>query len=110
MAPPARQDVPDRHGPGRIIDDKELKDSLARAKPYREWIGRSGSNSTPFRRLRKDRGCPGDTARSPAGLRLYTQEDIKVIIGLMIQNGEEATGSMGTDSPCRSVEQEQDPV
>ena len=23
---------------GRIIDDKELKDSLAKAKPYREWI------------------------------------------------------------------------
>ena len=25
---------------GRIIDDKELKDTLARAKPYREWIER----------------------------------------------------------------------
>jgi len=27
---------------GRIIDDKELKDSLASAKPYAEWIERSG--------------------------------------------------------------------
>ena len=28
----------------------------------------------------------------------YTQEDIKVILEPMVQNGEEATGSMGTDS------------
>jgi glutamate synthase (NADPH/NADH) large chain len=36
---------------GRIIDDLELKDSLAKAKPYREWIEKSASSLTKLKRL-----------------------------------------------------------
>jgi len=32
---------------GRIVDDKELKDSLASSKPYREWIEKSASSWMP---------------------------------------------------------------
>ncbi len=84
---------------GRIIDDKELKDSLANAKPYREWIEKI--------RIKLDEvPCNGVQTSGEAATSVldrqqafgYTQEDIKVILEPMVQNGEEATGSMGTDS------------
>ncbi|MBT9521819.1 MAG: glutamate synthase subunit alpha, partial [Dechloromonas sp.] len=83
---------------GRIIDDKELKDSLANAKPYREWIEKI--------RIKLDEvPAPHEKCSAPTASLLdrqqafgYTQEDVKIILEPMVQNGEEATGSMGTDS------------
>ncbi len=83
---------------GRIIDDMELKDSLAKAKPYREWIEKI--------RIRLDElPAPAEKVEAATASMLdrqqafgYTQEDIKIILEPMVQNGEEATGSMGTDS------------
>ncbi|MBW7901152.1 MAG: glutamate synthase large subunit [Rhodocyclaceae bacterium] len=83
---------------GRIIDDRELKDSLANAKPYREWIEKI--------RIRLDE-LPV-VSESPEAARAslldrqqafgYTQEDIKFILEPMAAAGEEATGSMGNDA------------
>src|SRR6185369_16252476 len=84
---------------GRIVDDKELKDSLASAKPYAEWIERI--------RVKLD---DVDTEQTPT-LRsavplldrqqafAFTQEDLKIIMEPIAANGEEPVGSMGNDSP-----------
>jgi hypothetical protein len=82
---------------GRIIDDDELKRTLATAKPYREWIDRSrvALDALPD---------PAPPPRSEVSLLDrqqafgYTQEDMKIILAPMAQNGEEATGSMGNDA------------
>src|SRR4029078_12076861 len=82
---------------GRIIDDKELKDSLASAKPYAEWIERI--------RVKLDDGDTEQTPtlRSPAPLLdreqaiAFTQEDLKIIMEPIAANGEEPVGSMGND-------------
>ncbi|RIX48544.1 MAG: glutamate synthase large subunit [Rhodocyclales bacterium GT-UBC] len=83
---------------GRIIDDKELKESLAKAKPYREWIEkiRIKLDEVPAPAEQCDKATASLLDRQQAFG--YTQEDIKVILEPMVQNGEEATGSMGTDS------------
>ena len=83
---------------GRIIDDKELKDSLANAKPYREWIEKI--------RIKLDELPVVSESKEDSAVSLldcqqafgYTQEDIKFILEPMAANGEEATGSMGNDS------------
>ncbi len=82
---------------GRIIDDAELKRTLATAKPYREWIDRS--------RIALDAlPDPAPPTRSTVPLLDrqqafgYTQEDMKIILAPMAANGEEATGSMGNDA------------
>ncbi len=83
---------------GRIIDDKELKDALANAKPYREWIEKI--------RIKLDEiDCDSPAMANPSPSLLdcqqafgYTQEDIKFILGPMAQSGEEALGSMGNDA------------
>jgi len=83
---------------GRIIDDKELKDTYANAKPYKQWIEsvrikldelnkeeEEGKNATKLLDLQQAFG--------------YTQEDLKFLMSPMAVNAEEATGSMGNDSP-----------
>jgi glutamate synthase (NADPH/NADH) large chain len=84
---------------GRIIDDKELKETLASAKPYREWVERIS--------VKLDELPPPQETRDPANESLldrqqafgYTQEDTKFLLAPMAALGEEATGSMGNDSP-----------
>jgi len=84
---------------GRIIDDEELKNTLAGAKPYAEWIERI--------RVKLDEVETEKTPPLKSAVRMldrqqafgYTQEDIKFIMTPMAMNGEEPVGSMGNDSP-----------
>ncbi|OGA41287.1 MAG: glutamate synthase subunit alpha, partial [Betaproteobacteria bacterium RIFCSPLOWO2_12_FULL_68_19] len=84
---------------GRIVDDKELKDSLAGAKPYAEWIERI--------RVKLDEVESEKTPPLKSTVALldrqqafaYTQEELKFIMEPMAANGEEPVGSMGNDSP-----------
>src|SRR5438552_1327616 len=84
---------------GRIIDDEELKNTLAGAKPYAEWIDRI--------RVKLDEVETEKTPPLKSSVRMldrqqafgYTQEDIKFIMTPMATNGEEPVGSMGNDSP-----------
>jgi glutamate synthase (NADPH/NADH) large chain len=88
---------------GRIVDDKELKDSLASARPYAEWIERIRvkldeveSEKTP---PLKSQVAALDRQQAFA----YTQEDLKFIMQPMAANGEEPVGSMGNDSPLAVI-------
>ena len=83
---------------GRIIDDKELKETLASARPYAEWIERI--------RVKLDEVETEKTPplKSPVALLDrqqafgYTQEDLKFQMEPMAANGEEPVGSMGNDA------------
>ena len=84
---------------GRIIDDKELKESLAGARPYPEWIERI---RVKLDEVETERTPPLKSAVSLLDRQqafAYTQEDIKFIMTPIAQNGEEPVGSMGNDSP-----------
>ncbi len=83
---------------GRIIDDKELKDTFANAKPYKQWIQ---SVRIKLGELKPEAAEPPSTLPLLDRQQLfgYTQEDLKFLIAPMAVQGEEATGSMGNDSP-----------
>jgi glutamate synthase (NADPH) large chain len=97
---------------GRIIDDKELKDTYANAKPYKAWINsvriklneiklsesQLGANrAKDLPAAQGEKAVPSMLDRQQAFG--YTQEDIKFLMTPMALTGEEATGSMGNDSP-----------
>ena len=84
---------------GRIVDDKELKDTLAAAKPYREWIERIRVklDDVESDKLQPERSAVSLLDRQQAFA--YTQEDIKFLMTPMAVNGEEPVGSMGNDTP-----------
>ncbi|MFC6282616.1 MULTISPECIES: glutamate synthase-related protein [Polaromonas] len=91
---------------GRMIDDEEIKATLAHSKPYKQWIEnlRIKLDDVPQKAAASD-GATKNLAASNITLLDrqqafgYTQEDIKFLMSPMAANGEEATGSMGNDSP-----------
>ncbi|MCW5890012.1 MAG: glutamate synthase large subunit [bacterium] len=85
---------------GRIVGDEELKESIATRKPYRTWLDM-------HLRLVGDLPAPADVppAYMPDTLLTrqqafgYTIEDLRILMTPMALNGQEAVGSMGTDTP-----------
>ena len=84
---------------GRIVDDEELKHSIATAKPYGKWLR---EYMVPLAEVPEAGHVPGpdhETLLHRQQAFGYTLEDLKYILGPMSNNGEEALGSMGTDTP-----------
>ena len=94
---------------GRIIGDDEVKKQLASAKPYRQWIEKSRYfvDEMPEVKAREKLAAPLLDLQQAFG---YTQEDFKFIIEPMAVNGEEATGSMGNDSPLPVLSSKNKPL
>ncbi len=82
---------------GRIIDDAEIKQSLAQAKPYKAWIDQSRYTLAALPKVEAKQTMVASLLDSQQAFG-YTQEDIKFVMQPMIANGEEASGSMGNDS------------
>ncbi|WP_425253057.1 glutamate synthase-related protein [Janthinobacterium sp. NFX145] len=91
---------------GRIIDDQELKNTYANAKPYKAWINsvrikldeiKLAEGQAKLDRAQGEKEQPSLLDRQQAFG--YTQEDLKFLMAPMAVAGEEATGSMGNDSP-----------
>jgi glutamate synthase domain-containing protein 2/glutamate synthase domain-containing protein 1/glutamate synthase domain-containing protein 3 len=85
---------------GRIISDEEIKQEIASAKPYDQWLK---ENVVRFADL------PDVAEHEPPVNHLatlqrlqafgYSFEDLRVNIGPMAQNNIQPVGSMGTDTP-----------
>jgi glutamate synthase (NADPH) large chain len=83
---------------GRIIDDKELKDSLASAKPYAEWIDRIRVKLDELPEPKEKRDSSRERLLDRQQAFAYTQEDVKFQLVPMAQAGEDPVGSMGNDA------------
>ncbi|HNA02469.1 MAG TPA: glutamate synthase-related protein [Rhodocyclaceae bacterium] len=94
---------------GRIVDDEELKNQFASAKPYRQWIEnvriRLGDIPVPA----NERNFP-ETLLDRQQAFGYTQEDIKFLMAPMAISGEEGIGSMGNDSPLAVLSDKNKPL
>ncbi len=88
---------------GRLIDDKEIKDTYANAKPYKAWINsvRIKLNEIKLADIKTRTSAEKTTASLLDRQQAfgYTQEDLKLLMSPMALNAEEAIGSMGNDSP-----------
>ena len=82
---------------GRIIDNEELKDSLAKAKPYRDWIAQSRTHMSDLPKVEAKLELEAELLDAQQAFG-YSQEDIKFLMTPMASSGEEAVGSMGNDS------------
>ncbi len=88
---------------GRIISDEEIKTSLARANPYRDWLKRTQIvlEELPPVEARASRTDVALLDRQQAFG--YSQEDLKLLMAPMAVTGQEAVGSMGTDTPISAL-------
>lgn len=85
-------------GKGRIIDDQEIKSSLAAQRPYADWVR---DNSVYLQQLPERE----HVAHSAASVRRrqrafgYTEEELKILLSPMAAAGAEPLGAMGSDTP-----------
>src|SRR5438132_9788652 len=94
---------------GRIIDDAELKHEIATEKPYRQWLNENVVRLADL---------PGHPVPAPSHETVllrqqvfgYTHEDLRILMGPMAKSGEEAIGSMGTDTPLAVLSDRQPPL
>ena len=90
-------------GEGRIISDEEIKAQLSAAKPYREWLERSQlilEDLPPVEARASRTDVPLIDRQQAFG---YSQEDLKILMEPMAVTGQEAVGSMGTDTPISAL-------
>ena len=83
---------------GKIHYDAELKEELASARPYRQWLS---ENRIELDALKSGRKVENSIRDYDILLRNFgfTREDIERIITPMCTNGSEPTASMGNDTP-----------
>jgi glutamate synthase (NADPH/NADH) large chain len=88
---------------GRIVSDEEIKESLSRAHPYQEWLNRTQIVLEDLRPV-EPRAARTDVSLLDRQQAFgYTQEDIAILLEPMATTGQEATGSMGTDTPISAM-------
>ena len=83
---------------GRIYYDGELKEQLAAAKPYRQWLSANRIELDTLKSGRKVANTVDDYNRRLRAFG-YTREDVERILVPMCSNGAEPTTSMGNDTP-----------
>ena len=87
---------------GRIIEDDEIKDSLADAAPYGKWV-EDGVVKLSDLPAREHIIYPHSSVVRRQRAFGYTEEELRIIITPMAKNGAEALGSMGTDTPIAAL-------
>ena len=83
---------------GRIIDDREIKDQLANARPYKQWIERISVHLADLPAPRPEAHGEADLLDAQQAFG-FTAEDLKFQLLPMAENSQEALGSMGNDTP-----------
>ncbi|HQF71560.1 MAG TPA: glutamate synthase central domain-containing protein, partial [Promineifilum sp.] len=84
---------------GRIVADEELKETIAAARPYGDWLD---EHLLPLEALpvAGDEPVPDhDTVTIRQHAFGYTFEDLRLIMAPMARDGVEPLGSMGDDTP-----------
>ncbi|MGP6175069.1 glutamate synthase large subunit [Corynebacterium sp. A21] len=91
-------------GAGRIIPDHEIKQLLATAEPYGEWIRENFVHLDGLPQTRYEY-MPHDRVVLRQRVFGITEEDVDLLIHPMARSGAEAIGSMGSDTPIAAISQ-----
>ena len=87
---------------GRIIEDEELKASLANAQPYEKWLQQAQYKLKDLEAIETSSEAVRATDETLLNRQQafgYTQEDVSRFLEPMAVNADDPIGSMGTDTP-----------
>ena len=88
---------------GEIISDDKLKDDMANAHPYEDWLSKSQVILEDLPAVGEVKQFVNKDILSLQKAFGYTQEDLKFLLSPMVATGQEAIGSMGNDVPISSL-------
>ena len=89
---------------GRIISDEELKESMASAHPYREWLDEHLVSLDEIPEPEAEvPGVDHGTILERQQIFGYTFEQLRILLAPMATDGVEALGAMGNDTPAAAL-------
>ena len=88
---------------GRIIDDEEIKRQLAAERPYADWLARELVHIDDLPDAPAVTPPPRETVLRRQRAFGYTEEDLRILIAPMAQQGAEPIGSMGHGHVARGA-------
>ena len=88
---------------GRIVADDEIKRDLCNSHPYRQWLDKTQIVLEDLKPV-EPRSSRTDVSLLDRQQAFgYTQEDFAILMEPMAVTGQEAVGSMGTDTPISAL-------
>jgi glutamate synthase (NADPH/NADH) large chain len=95
---------------GRFYEDRAIKDKLAGEYPYEEWTKKIVELEPIIGPGLEPRLFDKDTLRRRQTAAGYTIEDLELILHPMVEDGKEAIGSMGDDTPLAVLSEQYRPL
>ncbi|MFO1208257.1 MAG: glutamate synthase large subunit [Amaricoccus sp.] len=86
-------------GEGRLYHDAEIKDHMAGSQPFGEWVGSIVDLETLGGVAEERPVHEGGELRRRLIAAGYSVEELEVVLHAMAEDGKEAIGSMGDDTP-----------
>ncbi|MEX1033282.1 MAG: glutamate synthase large subunit [Cellvibrionaceae bacterium] len=96
---------------GQLLHTEDVDDLLKAGSPYREWLDKNALRIETS--LHDDVAeCPVQPAQLNTYMKMYqaTLEEREQVMRPLVSNGQEATGSMGDDTPMAVLSQQQRPL
>jgi glutamate synthase (NADPH) large chain len=93
---------------GRIIEDEEIKASLADAEPYSEWLEEAQYKLRDLELIEAAESVSNNDKAALLDRQQafgFTQEDVSKFLEPMARNADDPIGSMGTDTPIAVLSQ-----
>ena len=93
---------------GRLLSTHDIDNELKSAKPYKNWLVDNAvriESELYVRDLDTAQALSGDALNTAQKLHLVTSEEREQVIRPMAEDGQEATGSMGDDTPMAVLSQ-----
>ncbi|TYB77816.1 glutamate synthase large subunit [Maritimibacter fusiformis] len=84
---------------GLLFHDTEIKDKLSASQPFGEWVGRISDIEEDLAKVEEKPLFSGDDLRRRQIAAGFTLEDLEQVLAPMAEDGKEAIGSMGDDTP-----------
>jgi len=88
---------------GRIVSDDEIKQQLSQAHPYKEWLRRTQIVLEDLKPVQARESRTDVSLLDRQQAFGYTAEDLKLLMQPMAVTGQEAVGSMGSDTPISAL-------
>ncbi|MGX0875519.1 glutamate synthase (NADPH/NADH) large chain [Roseovarius sp. MBR-154] len=95
---------------GKLYHDAEMKDKLANAQPFGEWVGKINELDDKLAAVTEVPIYKGGELRKRQIAAGYTMEELEQILAPMAEDGKEAIASMGDDTPSAVLSKQYRPL
>ncbi|MEN8889122.1 MAG: glutamate synthase large subunit, partial [Celeribacter marinus] len=95
---------------GKLYHDTEMKDCLANAQPFGEWVGKINDLDEELTGLEEKTLFTGDELKKRQIAAGYSIEELEQILAPMAEDGKETLASMGDDTPSAVLSEKYRPL